>query len=475
MSPEKQVSSVSPIVMQLTFLPVLIACAVVRPMLAADAPRPNIILMMADDLGYGDTGYQGHPLLHTPHLDEMAAAGLRFDRFYASSPVCSPTRGSCLTGRHPYRYGIVGANRGHLPARERNLAEILGAEGYRTGHFGKWHLGTLTREGRDSNRGGDRNLEHYAPPWEHGFEVCFSTEAKVPTRDPMVTPDKLAGGVGNKTPGDPYGTAYWTGPEQRETENLAGDDSRIIMDRVVPFLQDSVAADRPFFAVVWFHAPHLPVVAGPQDLALYPDLEEKTRHYYGCITAMDRQIGRLRQALTELGVRDDTLLWFASDNGPEGKEGQGPGASGGLRGRKRSLYEGGIRVPGLLEWPAVIPAGRTVEAPVCTSDYLATILDLLGGESERPLDGVSLVPWIEGGDGPRSRPIGFEAGNQVALIGDRYKLVRVGQDRPYQLFDLIDDPAEQADLAAEQPERVEAMIEHLTAWRASCEQSRRRR
>ena len=183
--------------------------------------RPNVILVMTDDQGWGDTGYNGHPTLKTPHLDRMAGQGLRFDRFYSGAPVCSPTRGSCLTGRHPYRYGITFANAGHLKKEEITLAEALKVLGYTTGHFGKWHLGTLTTQVRESNRGGPGSERIYSPPWENGFDTCFSTEAKVPTWDPMKAPGA----------GRPYGTHYWTGPGKRETENLDGDDSRVIMDR----------------------------------------------------------------------------------------------------------------------------------------------------------------------------------------------------------------------------------------------------
>ena len=222
-------------------------------------PTPNVILLMTDDQGWGDLGLRGHPRLETPHLDEMARSGVRLDRFYAASPVCSPTRASVLTGRHPARMGIGGANSGHLPATEHTLAEELHAAGYRTGHFGKWHLGTLTTEVKDSNRGRPGATEHYSPPWEHGFDVCFSTEAKVPTFDPMVTPAREHGGVARGlVPGGPYGTAYWTGPGERVTEGLEGDDSALIMDRALTFIDAAVAEDRPFLAVVWLHAPTSP-------------------------------------------------------------------------------------------------------------------------------------------------------------------------------------------------------------------------
>jgi len=164
----------------------------------------------------------------------MAGSGIQFNRFYSAAPVCSPTRGSCLTGRHPYRYGIFSANIGYLRDEELNLAEVLKDQGYVTGHFGKWHLGTLTTSEYDANRGRPGDSSHYSPPWENGFDVSFSTESKVPTWDPMITPHESSGDIGKRVPGDHFGTYYWTGPGEKVTENLEGDDSRIIMDRVVP-------------------------------------------------------------------------------------------------------------------------------------------------------------------------------------------------------------------------------------------------
>ena len=450
-------------------------CLAAIPSLASE--KPNIILCMTDDQGWGDTGYNGHPFLKTPHLDRMASEGIRFDRWYAGAPVCSPTRGSCLTGRHPYRYGVFFANTGHMRAEEFTLAEPVKTLGYTTGHFGKWHLGTLTTEITDSNRGKPGNTKDYSPPWENGFDVCFSTEAKVPTYDPM------------KMPGtnEPYGTHYWNTDGTLATENLEGDDSRVIMDRAIPFIRQAVEAGRPFLAVIWFHTPHLPVVAGPRHREMYADIAEANPDYHGCLTAMDEQIGRLRQELADLGVAKNTMLWFCADNGPEGKVGKGPGSTGDLRGRKRSLFEGGIRVPGLLVWPDKIKEGRVVTVPCSTSDYLPTVLDVLGCSMEGqpgPIDGVSLVPLIECRRNERSRPIGFESRDQVALIGDRYKIIRNGADcgppptgadevrqDEFMLFDLVADPGERRDLAAERPEMVRSMVEVLRAWQASCRAS----
>ncbi len=426
--------------------------------------KPNIILCMTDDQGWGDTGYNGHQVLKTPNLDAMSKEGIRFDRFYAGAPVCSPTRGSAITGRHPYRYGIFGANSGHMRKEEVTLAEALKTQGYTTGHFGKWHLGTLTTKIKDSNRGAPGKKEHYSPPWENGFDECFSTEAKVPTWDPM------------KTPGSdkPYGTYYWKRDGTRETENLEGDDSRVIMDRAIPFIRSAAKSEEPFFAIVWFHSPHLPVVSGGKYREMYKGLPDDERDYYGCITAMDDQVGRLRAELQELGVGDNTMLWFCSDNGPEGQAGKAPGTAGHFRGRKRSLFEGGVRVPGLLVWGDRIRKGRSVDMPCSTLDYFPTVMDVLGfkmGSQPEPIDGVSLLPLIEGKMKSRPMPICFESRNQVSLTDNRYKIYSSNSGKAFMLFDLIADPSETKDLAREKPEIVKAMKATLDKWRKSCKES----
>jgi len=445
--------------------------------------KPNIIFCMSDDQGWGDTGYNGHPVLKTPNLDQMAKEGIRFERFYSGAPVCSPTRGSCLTGRHPFRYGIYHANVGHIKKEEITLAEVLKIQGYATGHFGKWHLGTLTKTVKEANRGGQRGAAHYSPPWENGFDECFSTEAKVPTWDPMLKPagqknKKWWNSIEPSAVTEAYNTHYWTGPEQMAKENLSGDDSRIIMDRAIAFIEKAAGKSQSFFTVVWFHAPHWPVVTGPKYRDMYPGQSEFAQNYFGCITAMDEQIGRLRKKLHELGIADNTMFWFCSDNGPEGGV-QGPkggiGSAGPLRGRKRSLYEGGVRVPGLLVWPNKIKKPRVVEMPCSTSDYFPTVLDVLGYKlpeaQRRPYDGVSLLPLIEGDMSERPRPIGFESKNQVSLTGNRYKLYSIDKGKTFELYDLIDDPGETKNIAKDKPEILGNMKKTLEAWRASCKAS----
>jgi manganese-dependent ADP-ribose/CDP-alcohol diphosphatase len=245
----------------------------------------------------------------------------------------------------------------------------------------------------------------------------------------------------------------------------------VVMDRAIPFIQNAVKEKEPFFSVIWFHAPHLPVVAGPEHTALYPDVTDgHTKHYYGCISALDEQVGRLRAELRKLGIEKNTLVCFCSDNGPEGSD-KDPGKTGGFRGRKRSLYEGGVRVPGVIEWPAVVKPATKSDFPAVTSDYLPTILDALGVEygGKRPLDGISLLPMLRGEMTVRSRPIGFQSGGVETLNDQRFKLVR--SKKAIELYDLIEDPYETVDLAKKEKAIAGDMAERLDHWIASCKKS----
>lgn len=450
------------------------------------AERPNIILCMADDLGWGDVGFNGNNVVLTPELDRMAKAGMRFERFYAAAPVCSPTRGSALSGRHPSRYGIPTANQGHLKKEEITLAEVLGDHGYATGHFGKWHLGTLAPDYSGKN---NRNPEkNYMTPGMAGFDEWFSTEYSVSTWDPY-DPKNAHNRIT-----DPRVLFFHNGRniEDGPAEGLVGDTARMVMDKALPFIESASEKEKPFFAVIWFHAPHLPVVGGPEFLAMYPDLDENTQHYYAVISAVDRQMGRLRQSLRDFGVADNTMLWFASDNGPEGNpgmKGRSQGTAGPFRGRKRSLYEGGVRVPGLLEWPAKVDGGGETSVASVTSDYFATVLDIIGyelpEEKRRPYDGVSLVPLIEGKMKERPHPIGFQGHGLATLNDNRFKLVHNpsgnrhksdNSEAPiaeWELYDLRKDPGETTNLIARRSKLATRMRLQLEAWQASCAASNR--
>lgn len=445
---------------------------------SANQETPNIILLMADDQGWGDTGYNGHPYIKTPNLDAMAANGAVFERFYSASAVCSPTRGSVMTGRHPLRYGICTANCGHIKPQEITLGEMVKDLGYTTGHFGKWHLGTLTRDTVEANRGGRPKFDaDYAPPWDHGFDVSFVTESKVPTWNPMITPPKSSGDVnGALEEGKPFNTSYWTGPGQIETDNLMGDDSRVIMDRAIPFIEDAAKAKKPFLSIIWFHTPHLPVLAGDDDRKPYIDLSEDQQHYYGVISAMDDQVGRLRDKLKALGIAQNTVLFYTSDNGPEGKStiGRTQGITKGLKGRKRSLYEGGIRVPGIMEWQGTVRPGTHVEAPCFTSDYFPTIANILGvdlNKNQRPYDGVDILPIVQGKVKQRSAPLAFEFQKQAALMDNVYKIYSNDNGQHFELYNILNDPGEQNNLGDDEPERLSEMVSVWRKWKTSQENS----
>lgn len=440
----------------------------------SENPTPNIILLMADDQGWGDMAYNGHPHLKTPNLDAMAANGAVFERFYSASAVCSPTRGSVMTGRHPLRYGICHANCGHIKPEEITLGEMVKDLGYTTGHFGKWHLGTLTRDIVEANRGGREKYDgDYAPPWDHGFDVSFVTESKVPTWDPMVTPPRSSGDVnGNLIEGEPFNTSYWTGPGKIAKENLEGDDSRVIMDRAIPFIENAVKNDTPFLSIIWFHTPHLPVLAGDDDRAPYADLSEDQQHYYGVLTALDKQVGRLRNKLRELGIAENTVLFYTSDNGPEGKSvtGRTQGLTKGLTGRKRSLLEGGIRVPGIMEWEGNIGPGTKVNIPCFTSDYFPTIANLLGvdlDKNKRPYDGVDMLPIAKGEVKQRTKPLAFDFQEQAALIDNEYKIYSDDGGQHFALYNIGNDIGENMDLANEQPEKLNEMVAYWNQWKDS--------
>ncbi len=459
----------------LLFIPIFLNCQT--------QPPTNIILIMADDQGWGDVGYNGHPYLKTPNLDAMAKNGAVFNRFYSAGSVCSPTRASVMTGRHPERMGICNANCGHIKAEEITLAELVKKKGYRTGHFGKWHLGTLTKDILDANRGGRKQNDiHYAPPLAHGFDVSFVTESKVPTWDPMITPPKSSGDVNGKLKeGQPFGTYYWTGPGARATENLEGDDSRVIMDRVIPFIENAVADQLPFLSIVWFHAPHLPVLTGEKYKSLYPGLSEDQQEYYGVISALDEQVGRLRNKLKDLGIADNTLVFYTSDNGPETKKveregkqfyGRTQGITKGLRGRKRSLHEGGIRVPGIVEWPAKIKARTVVDVPCFTSDYFPTIAKILEIDLEqykRPFDGEDLQPYWSKQKQKREKPLAFLYNKQFALIDNHFKLY--GDADGLEFYNLKKDQAEQIDISALHPDKFNSLQTIYQNWLTSVQNS----
>ncbi len=447
--------------------------------------KPNVILIMCDDLGWGDVGFNGNEKIQTPNLDKLASNGTVFTRFYAAGSVCSPTRASCLTGRNSNRIGIPTANSGHMKPEEITIPELLRDEGYATGHFGKWHLGTLTTKIKDANRGKPGDTSHYSIPAANGYDTYFVSESKVPTYDPMIVPEKFDkergeslryGWAAYEGKSDPrkmksYGTNYWIGEEVREDENLDGDDSRVIMDRVIPFIKNASDAGKPFYSTIWFHTPHLPLVASEEYRNKYRNLSYQEQLLYASITMMDEQVGRLWDYLESIGKADNTMLWFCSDNGPEVGT---PGSSGPFRERKRSLYEGGVRVPAFVIWPNGIKGNQIIDFPAVTSDYLPTINDFLKityPDKDRPIDGISLKKVLISGKRKRKEAIGFLFHKRMSWVTDRYKLISTDSGKTYELYDLIQDKSETKNIASSNQKLTVRMKSELLEWVESCKRS----
>lgn len=457
------------------FLTLALTLVATTALVAADraAQGPNIVLCMADDQGWGDVGFRDHPVLKTPTMDELAHTALRLERFYAAAPVCSPTRGSVLTGRHPNRFGCF--SWGHtLRPQEITVAEALRGVGYTTGHFGKWHLGSL-------------RADSPVCPGNSGFDRWMSSP-NFYENDPLMSFNGVV----------------------RQTK---GESSQVAVDAAVEFIHEAVEQQKPFLAVVWFGSPHGPHIATEKFRQMYADQPQRLQHFYGELTGIDHALGNLRRELRELGVADNTLLWYTSDNGA-----LPIGSTGGLSGRKGNLGEGGIREPTMIEWPNRIKAARISQVPCGTVDIYPTLLEVAGVkiDDQPPLDGVSLLPLIDGRMVERSKPLGFwvhptkgistkstellrklaaEQSGQApatappdqgrivrqysedellgpsAWIDGRFKLHRKpsksGDQVICTLFDLVDDPAEQVDLAPDQPQRVRRMRVELEAWQKS--------
>jgi arylsulfatase A-like enzyme len=450
---------------------------------AAVPGKPNIVLVLADDQGYGETGYHGHPHVRTPVLDEMAAGGLQLERFYAAAPVCSPTRTAMLTGRHPNRSGVFAPNYSTRP-QEITIAQILKQAGYATGHFGKWHVGAVKAASPTNPKkmGFDEYLSH-----DNFFEI-----------DPPLSHNGA----------DPV--------------IHQGESSLLVADAAGEFVRQVHQEGKPFFVCLWFGSPHGPYRGLPEDLSLYADVpNEELRNRFAEITAMDRAIGKFRMLLRDLGIADNTLVWYSSDNGTPVPKSRDP-HNGGFRGNKGSLYEGGLRVPAIIEWPAIIQRHRVSNVACVSSDIFPTVLDLLGLQSpdpQRPIDGLSLRSLIvDDAMKERPQPIGFWKYNagperrnerwmdpeltrgttpttrnpaidflnfkhpvaktsgfagEAAWTGNRYKLHvsnQKGKTAP-ELYDLVADPGEEKDIASQHPDLVATMTAELHAWQRSVERS----
>ena len=421
-------------------LPALRAAA--APPTATNSNRPNVILCMTDDQGWGDVSYNGLKQIRTPNIDAMAAAGIRFNRFYAQ-PSCSPTRACVMTGRHPNRMGVFWPGM-KLRNEELTIAQAVKLAGYSTGHFGKWHLNGVAGPGKvmpDSDPLSPRNC---------GFDESFS--------------------VSN------YFEADWTFGHNGVPEKTTGDGSDVIVERALKFIGTAADQKKPFLAVIWFGSPHAPYQPTPEDLKAAGG-----SGYFGEMLGVDRSLGTLRAGLTKMGLADNTMLWFSSDNGGwiEPAHPAARGTNLDLRGRKGDVLDGGIRVPGLIVWPARIKQPRITEFPAGLVDIFPTVMDVLQIKLDHPvpLDGISLLPMIEGKMTERPQALGFWQynGNPPAITTDsgpsawndnQYKLVKSAPNH-WELYDMTIDRSEKYDISGEHPDVVKRMKAELEAWQLS--------
>jgi len=407
---------------------------------AADKPaKPNIIVLLCDDLGYGDLSCFANLSTRTPNLDRLAQEGVKLTHCYSSSPVCSPSRAGLMTGRTPNRLGIrdwIPQGSGiFLRPQEITIAQLLRKAGYRTCHVGKWHLNSRINGSEPT-------------PGDAGFEHWLYTQNNA-------APSHL-------DPTNFVRNGQRTGP-------LKGPASHIVVDEAMRWL-DGVK-DQPFFLNVWFHETHEPVAAADEFLAMYPDETNiDRRHYFGDVSQMDAAVGKLMKYLDEHGLRENTLVLFSSDNGPETlkryKAGtRSYGSPGPLRGMKLHITEAGYRVPGIIRFPGHIKPGIVSTEPVCHVDLLPTFCALAGIDAprDRALDGASILPLFENKAIRRPHPLYWQYDFAIShpwvisLRDGPWKLLANASLDRFELYYIADDIGEKHDLAAEYPERVRAM------------------
>ncbi|GAB5405559.1 MAG: sulfatase-like hydrolase/transferase [Aureliella sp.] len=416
---------------------VLLVALVVLPQLSmAQQSKPNVVVFLADDMGWGDSATYGHPLIKTPNLDKLASQGVKFTQCYSACGVCSPSRSAILTGRTPYRNGVYrhlsGNHEAHLRDSEITYPKLLKSIGYETCHVGKWHLTSRHQF----------NTAKYPQPGDHGYDYWMATHnnAEPSHKNP-------SNFVRN---GEPVG-------------ELVGYSAPLVAKEASRWLREVRDKSKPFALSVWIHEPHSPIATDSQFSDLYDG--HPNSKYMGNITQLDHALGQLMETLDTESVSDNTLVIFTSDNGPVAKHG---GTTGGLRGGKRSEHEGGIRVPGVARWPGHIKAGSESDIPVIGTDIFATVLDITGIPlpTGRTIDGVSMVPAFEGKAVERAVPLFWRThvsppSDRVALrVGD-WKLVGDETLTKFQLYEIQKEWKEENDLAASMPEKTEAMKQEL--------------
>lgn len=421
------------------------------------AAKPNIIFILADDIGYGDLGCYGQTRIATPNLDRLATQGIRFTQFYAGSAVCAPSRNVLMTGQHTGHVLIRGNAKVSLRPEDVTVAQMLQRAGYATGLIGKWGLGGEGSDGTPNRKGFDYFFGYVDQTHAHNYYPAFlvRNEQRVPLQNVV-----------------PHPGAYGQGVATVKREYSAA----LIGAEALKFIAGH--RDRPFFLYFASTLPHANDEARPDGMEIpdygryakesWPDPE---KGYAAMVTLLDRQVGDLMAELEELGLADRTIIFFASDNGPHSEGGHAAGffdSSGPLRGIKRDLYEGGIREPLIVRWPGHVAAGAVSDQVGYFGDFLPTAAEIAGARPPDHLDGVSLLPALLGH--PEARPPRdylywecYEGASSQAVRLDHWKAVRIPMlTGPIQLYDLAADVGERHDVADRHPdvvERIRALME----------------
>lgn len=424
-------------------------------------PRPNILFIYADDWGWGDLACHGHPHLKTPNIDGLARAGTDFQQFMVCNPVCSPSRTAIVTGRYPARFLVHQHFARHADNVARGMPDWLGPKvtllprimhdaGYATGHFGKWHLG------------GGSDVVGAPATSEYGFDD--SAVWNGPGRDVFEGTSVLV----KKNAPEKINASFLTIGAAENALN---------------FIRSSAGQGRPFYVNFWLHETHHLVSATDEDKKEYPDIAEPQRTFYSAITRADKQIGRVLALLDELKLADHTIVIFSSDNGPENSQPNpddklyfSVGTTGGLRGRKRSLYMGGVNVPFIVRWPSHVPAGRVDKTSVIAGvDVLPTLLAATGiaAPAGYQSDGLNVLPAWKGEEFTHAKPLFWEwrgpnahdhDWGQLAMRDGSYALVMTQDGQRVEFYDLSKDRGQDNDLSTAQPDRVASMTAAIRDW-----------